>query len=93
MGFRAGDVIHHAPSGEEWLLACDEERGEVICCGWPETIAKATDCTLVTAATDEERAALLARVAKSCAGQLRGSRAAQQPAPSPSGKGGADDAR
>ena len=37
--FRAGDHVKHAPTGEEWELACDEERGEVMPSGWPMGIA------------------------------------------------------
>jgi len=50
----AGDVVRHAPTGEEWILACDEERGEVMPCGWPMCIAKSKDCALVKAATEDE---------------------------------------
>ncbi len=64
MSFRAGDHIHHGPTGEQWVLACDEENGEVICCGWPETVAAAADCSLIEAATDEERIKTLQNVAK-----------------------------
>jgi hypothetical protein len=74
--FRAGDHVHHSPSTENWVLACDEVRGEVVCAGWPETTAKATDCTLLKAATDEQRAEMLL----SCSHHdgLRGSRARAQ---------------
>lgn len=61
--FRAGDTVKHGPSGETWGLACDEDHGEVVCCGWPETQAQASDCTLVEAASDEERAETLRSVA------------------------------
>lgn len=62
--FRAGDEVHHAPSGEDWLLAGDEENGKVQPCGWPESIAEAKDCSLIEAATDEERLAMLNEWAK-----------------------------
>lgn len=57
--FRAGDHVKHGPSGEEWELACDEERGEVMPSGWPMCIAKAEHCTLIKSATDEKRAEVL----------------------------------
>lgn len=57
--FRAGDHVKHAPTGEEWELACDEERGEVMPSGWPMCIAKAEHCTLIEAATDERRTEVL----------------------------------
>jgi hypothetical protein len=53
--FRAGDVVKHRPSGEEWVLSCDEERGEVLPAGWPESVGKADDCDLVTQASDTTR--------------------------------------
>ena len=71
--FVAGDVVLHRPSGERWLLAADQEGGEVVCAGWPETVAKAGDCELVTAATGVRRLDMIARVAKGCAGEIRGS--------------------
>lgn len=63
--FRAGDSVFHAPTGETWTLACDEENGEVVACGWPETLAYAKDCTLRKCATDAERLDLLHRAAAS----------------------------
>jgi hypothetical protein len=60
--FRAGDVVKHGPSGETWTLATDEENGDVQWMGWPEGWAKAKDCTLVEAATDEARRKVLEEV-------------------------------
>lgn len=57
--FLAGDFVHHGPSGEEWVLATDEEKGEVMPSGWPECIAKASDCTLQQRATPEQRLKIL----------------------------------
>jgi len=57
--FRAGDTVHHSPSGEDWLLAVDEERGRVQPAGWPCSMAEAADCHLIKAASDEERLAML----------------------------------
>lgn len=57
--FRAGDYVKHGPTGEEWELACDEERGDVMPSGWPMGIAKAEHCTLIEPATDEKRLAVL----------------------------------
>lgn len=71
--FRAGDGVYHAPSGEKWLLAADERDGEVVCAGWPESIAKAPDCILIRRASDEARLYTLKSVAESCGDQMRGS--------------------
>lgn len=62
--FRAGDHVHHAPSGEDWVLACDQEGDEVAPAGWPESYALDDDCTLIRAASDDERMDMLRRVAK-----------------------------
>lgn len=56
--FRAGDTVLHL-SGEKWVLACDEDRGLVVAAGWPEEFVRATAVTLVQAATDAERLAIL----------------------------------
>jgi hypothetical protein len=56
--FRAGDVVRHRPSGEEWTLAYG--HGDFVsACGWPEGEAYARDCDLVKAASDEEHEAML----------------------------------
>lgn len=60
--FHAGDTIKHAPTGETWILACDQQDNDVMPAGWPETLAKATHCRLVKAATDEERLSMLRTV-------------------------------
>jgi hypothetical protein len=61
--FRAGDVVHHAPSGEDWVLATDEDDGGVYPMGWPSCRAKASDCRMVTRATDDQRYEVLRSVA------------------------------
>lgn len=53
--FRAGDTVHHFPTGENWILAVDQFGDEVSPCGWPETIAKATDCTILERSSDKQR--------------------------------------
>ncbi len=76
--FRAGDRVRHGPSGERWLLACDErEDGSVYPCGWPETRAMASDCSLVQATTDENRKAMLETVAAGNTSLRRGIAEAQ----------------
>lgn len=60
---RAGDHVHHGPSGEDWVLACDERDGHVVPAGWPECMAKAEHCTLLKAADDAERLEMLTRAA------------------------------
>ena len=63
MSFRAGDSVYHRPSNERWVLALDENQGYVSWCGWPEGQARASDCDLLHAATDEERMKMLRDVA------------------------------
>lgn len=65
MPFRAGDIVKHRPSGETWVLACDEDdRAWVLPAGWPESLAVSVECDLLTAATDVERSDMLREVAK-----------------------------
>ncbi len=45
--FKAGDTVKHGPTGETWILKRDEEDGHVWPCGWPETRARAADCTII----------------------------------------------
>jgi hypothetical protein len=58
--FRAGDAVHHRPSGESWLLAA-VDRAEVLPAGWPPTRAAARDCELLEAASDEAHADMVRR--------------------------------
>lgn len=76
--FRAGDTVDHKPSGERWLLATDEEYGEVLPFGWPESIGKAADCTLVRPASDEERLSVLRQCEKLPISDVRGRTARRQ---------------
>lgn len=62
--YRAGDHVLHHGTGEKWLLACDEQDGEIVCCGWPETYAPAEGVELVRAATDSERLQVLRDVSR-----------------------------
>jgi hypothetical protein len=57
---RAGDVVRTLREPiEDWVLACDEDRGRIMPAGWPSTIVDACEVELVTAATDEERERML----------------------------------
>lgn len=76
--FRAGDFVRYKTAKEDWILACDENNGQVICMGWPETTVDASDCELIKAATDEERKHSLIKVSQGCRGQYRGSLAKRQ---------------
>ena len=59
--FRCGDVVHHGPSGEDWVVAyADYESGKLAWAGWPEGVAEISDCTLVRKATDEKHASAVA---------------------------------
>lgn len=60
---RTGDSVYHRPSGETWLVAFVRDD-ELVPCGWPFTYAKASDCELRRAATDEEHHALLVRMSE-----------------------------
>ncbi len=43
-----GDHVRHGPTGEDWgLLGVNEKIGNVCVGGWPATVAKLSDCTLV----------------------------------------------
>lgn len=63
VSFRTGDEVLHKPSGEKWLVAWADDR-EVICCGWPESFARASDCELIRAANDEEHWRLVEEIAR-----------------------------
>lgn len=57
---RCGDIVKHGPTGEEWLVAwADPETGDLAWCGWPNGIARISDCTLVEACDDAKHRRVL----------------------------------
>jgi len=59
-----GDIVTHGDSGEEWMVAY--VQGAVISfCGWPDTLEKLADFTLVEKATTKRRSNVLERMAES----------------------------
>lgn len=64
------DHVHHAPTGENWVVAY--VKGDRLAwCGWPEGESALADCTLVRKATDAEREALLRSMANSGSSGVR----------------------
>lgn len=60
---RCGDTVLHRPSGEKWVVAAaDPERDEIMWCGWPEGVAKLSDCELIDRAPPVKSADLHARL-------------------------------
>ena len=54
MNIDTGDTIHHGPTDEDWIVAFVD--GDTLSpLGWPETVAKLADCTLLKKATPEDR--------------------------------------
>lgn len=73
---RCGDHVFHAPTGETWVVAwADYEAGDLAWCGWPNGMARLSDCTLTKRASEAEHIEILARV-KNC-GDSRAQRAAR----------------
>lgn len=67
------DHVRHEPSGEHWLVCfVDEERNQLCPGGWPLTIARLSDCTLIRKASDAERLKLLADMRRLPASDPRG---------------------
>ena len=70
MTIDTADHVHHAPTGEDWVVAY--VRGDrVAWCGWPPGEAAIADCTLVKKATAEERSKLLREMAASSGADMR----------------------
>jgi hypothetical protein len=63
MQIDTADIVNHGPTGEEWTVAYVKD-GRIAWCGWPEGEAALADCTLVKAASDDERIALLKQMAE-----------------------------
>lgn len=62
--YRAGDIVHHEPTNEDWVVAyVDGER--LSWCGYPFGEAMASDCWLKKSCTDVEHRNWLEQIAKS----------------------------
>ncbi len=63
---KPGDTVKHLPTNEKWIIASMSEDGALLCPGgWPETIAKTSDCELVESCTDEDHVLMLRAAAQS----------------------------
>lgn len=70
---RCGDHVHHRPSDEKWVVAyADEGTGEMAWAGWPDGVAKLSDCELVYRCSDEEHAEAVKEWLKSSPSHRRG---------------------
>lgn len=80
---RAGDHVFHRPTGETWVVAyC--EGDDLAWCGWPDGLARTSDCEIVKRCSDEEHVAWLRQIADGAGGhrQTRAEAAlAAMPAP------------
>lgn len=62
---KAGDIIKHIPTGETWTVAAVCNRTKMLlCCGWPESMAPWSDCTLANACDRDHHRNMLEAVAK-----------------------------
>jgi hypothetical protein len=67
---RTGDVVYHRPSGERWLVAAVwPEKNDLAWCGWPDGLARLTDCLLLKRCSDEEHWELVKEIAESADGR------------------------
>lgn len=58
------DVIHHEPTGEDWVVAA-VDGDKLYWCGYPfGGFANLEDCKLVSKASDEQREKLLNKLAE-----------------------------
>lgn len=62
MPIETGDTVKHIPTGETWIVAC-VEGNDLSWCGWPEGMARLSDCELVEKATVQRRQELLESLA------------------------------
>lgn len=72
---RAGDIVHHEPTGEDWVVAY-VQGDRLAWCGWPAGEANLNDCWLKKTCTDAEHRDWLERIAKSDGKRARMARAA-----------------
>ena len=75
---RAGDTVRHEPSGETWSVAAVLPDGTFYAAGWPCTMARQSDATIVERASDEEHEATLLTWASMTDGDPRSSAARRE---------------
>lgn len=69
---RAGDTVRHTPSGEKWIVAAmSDDEQELSPAGWPESIAKTSDCTIIKSASDDKHDAMVMECRKLPAADIR----------------------
>lgn len=61
---RAGDIVHHEPSGEDWVVAY-VDGDDLAWCGWPAGEARLSDCRLMKPCSDAEHLDWLRHIAQS----------------------------
>lgn len=63
--FRSGDIVKHIRTGNIWTVAyADPASNTIAWCGWPDGIARVTDCELIQAADDDQHRGTLRMVLK-----------------------------
>ena len=65
---RCGDHVLHRPTGETWVVAY-VDGNDLAWCGWPDGLARTSDCELVKACDDAEHLRMLKQVAESKTGR------------------------
>lgn len=69
---RAGDVVRHRPTDEEWVVASVSPNGDQLSpAGWPGGYVPVSDCELVNQATDQQHVDMLLQVTSSHDDSLR----------------------
>ena len=54
---RCGDQVLHRPTGERWLVAwADPTTNDIAWAGWPNGLARLSDCETIWRCTDERHA-------------------------------------
>lgn len=72
---RCGDVVYHRPSGERWLVAwADPATDDLAWTGWPDGLARLSDCEIVRRCTDEQHASAVDRWRQASGGDSRRAR-------------------
>lgn len=65
---RAGDHVKHLPTGEEWVVAY-VDGDDLAWCGWPDGLARVSDCVLTFEVNDAGHRKWLEEIAASKSGR------------------------
>lgn len=69
---KTGDTVFHLPSAEMWTVAFARyETNDLAWCGWPEGLARISDCVLMHSCSPDSELELIREIARIATPDMR----------------------